>query len=103
MRTLTNIIETPLQAFLEDADERGRITSDELESFALEYDVDAEELAELRAELEAREIEIEGALGVEADGSRVPANLEAGEVRGTPDSLTLFMNAAGRHPLLTAA
>ena len=35
------------------------MTEEELETFAIEHDLDADELVEARAELEAREIEIE--------------------------------------------
>jgi RNA polymerase primary sigma factor len=102
---LTNIVETTLRAFLEEAEERGTTTEDELDAFALEHDLDAEQLAELRLELDARAIEIEEreetepAAGATA-GRRV---LDDYDAAGTTDSLTLFMNAAGRHPLLSAA
>jgi RNA polymerase primary sigma factor len=62
-------------------------------------ELEAEDLAELRAELEAKGIEIVP-LEDEPRASRVRA---AAEISGTTDSLTLFMNDAGRYPLLTAA
>jgi RNA polymerase primary sigma factor len=94
VRDLTNVVETPLSAFLEEAEERGTITEDELEALALEHDLDADELSEVRAELEARAIEIVDRPEWE------PTPVEAS---GSTDALTLFMNAAGRHRLLTAA
>ena len=75
------------------------MTEDELEAFAHEHDLDSDEVAWLRADLEARDVEIQErraeALAVEVEHSR--------EVSGSTDALTLFMNAAGRHKLLTAA
>jgi RNA polymerase primary sigma factor len=95
---LTNITETPITAFLEDAEERGAITEDELEAFATEHDLDADELRDLRAQIEAGEIEIEEP---EAKTDAVAARSETAS--GSTDSITLFMNEAGRHRLLTAA
>ncbi len=62
-------------------------------------ELEAEELAELRAELEEKGIEI---VLVE-DEAPAPRVRTAGDVSGTTDSLTLFMDDAGRYPLLTAA
>jgi RNA polymerase primary sigma factor len=95
VRNLTNIVETRLSAFFEEVEERGVVTEDELEAAAVEHDLDADELAEVRAELEALSVEI-----VERPEAAEPA---PAETSGSTDSLTLFMNAAGRHALLTAA
>jgi RNA polymerase primary sigma factor len=101
---LTNIVETTLRAFLEEAEERGTTTEDELEAVALEHDLDAEQLAELRLDLEARAVEIEAREETPAAGATTRRRaLDDFDAAGTTDSLTLFMNAAGRHPLLTAA
>ena len=94
MKNLTTMHETPRLTFLEEAEERGLITQDELEAFALEHDLDEDELSELRAELEAR------AVDVEQPAPRAEQRVEA---TGSTDSLTLFMNEVGRHALLTAA
>src|SRR5262245_2881098 len=59
VRNLSNLVENPISTFLEEIEERGLITESELEAFGLEHDLDADELAELRAELEAREVEID--------------------------------------------
>ena len=91
---MSTIVEEPLQAFLEDAENRGTIEESALDAFAAEHDLDDEELAELRAELEAREVDV-------AVPEREP--IEGVEVSGSADALTLFMNRAGRYPLLTAA
>src|SRR3989449_311306 len=64
------------------------------------HDLDDDELAALRSELESRGVEIVEA----ADDEAAPAlPAVAHDAPGTTDALTLFMNAAGRHPLLTAA
>ena len=99
------IIETPIRALLEEAEERGAISEDELEAFAVEHNLDADELAELRAELEAREIEIAQHPAADSDPEGVA---QAQPARREPafhstNSLTLLMNEAGRHRLLTAA
>jgi RNA polymerase primary sigma factor len=89
---LTTIIEEPIQAFLADAEERGSLEESALETFAAEHDLDEEELVALRAELEAREIDV-----------LAPVRAEAHQGSVSTDALTLFLNRAGRYPLLTAA
>jgi RNA polymerase primary sigma factor len=90
------MLEAPFHAFLEDAEERGQIDESALEAFALEHDLEEDDLGALRAELDARDIEI---VAPEAPEE----NWEASAPIGTTDALTLFMNRAGRYPLLTAA
>jgi RNA polymerase primary sigma factor len=90
---LTNILEVPVRAFVDDAEARGTIEESSLEAFAVEHDLDDDELAALRAELGEREVEI-----VAPETIR-PA--DAG--LSTTDALALFMQRAGRYPLLTAA
>jgi RNA polymerase primary sigma factor len=70
------------------------IEESSLEAFALEHDLDEEDIAELRQELGARDVEI-------AEPTP-PAPSEAVELP-TTDALALFMNRAGRYPLLTAS
>ncbi len=91
---MTVILEEPVQAFLGDAEERGTIEETALEAFAAEHDLDEEELAAVRAELEAREVDV---------AALVRESSESHELSGSTDALTLFMNRAGRYPLLTAA
>jgi RNA polymerase primary sigma factor len=91
---LTNVLEVPHRTFLEEAEERGTIEEASLDAFALEHDLEDEELAALRRELDERDVEI-----VE---SVAPAPARAAEL-ATTDGLALFMNRAGRYPLLTAA
>jgi RNA polymerase primary sigma factor len=82
---------------LDEAEERGQIDEAAIETFAVEHDLDEDELAALRAELDSLEVEILAPAPVEE------VVYEAGPTTGTADALTLFMNRAGRYPLLTAA
>jgi RNA polymerase primary sigma factor len=93
---LSTIVEEPLQAFLDNAEERGTIEESVLEAYAAEHDLDDEELAALRAELESREIDI-------APPVREPDRVPSHELPASADALSLFMHRAGRYPLLTAA
>jgi RNA polymerase primary sigma factor len=97
------MLEAPFQPFLEEAEERGEIEESALEAFALEHDLDEEDVGALRAELEARDVEIVTE-GGDDDKDVEPTHVwEADTAVGTTDALTLFMNRAGRYPLLTAA
>jgi RNA polymerase primary sigma factor len=89
------MLEEPIQAFLDEAEGQGAIDESALEAFAAEHDLEDEELAALRAELDAREIEIAPAPREETPEPDVQL--------APTDALTLFMNRAGRYPLLTAA
>jgi RNA polymerase primary sigma factor len=91
---LSTILEEPIQAFLDGAEERGTIEESALEAFAAEHDLDDVELSALRVELEAREVDV-AAPAREAPEGYAPS--------GSTDAMTLFMSRAGRYPLLTAA
>ena len=97
--TNTLIATRDLTVFIEDAEERGAVAEEALEALAFEHDLDEEELAAVRADLESREIEI---TTLRVLGSRALAASEATPLL-TTDSLTMFMNEIGRYPLLTAA
>src|SRR4029453_4834669 len=56
--SLSTIVEEPLQAFLDDAEERGTIEESALEAYAAEKDLDDDALAALRAELGFREVDV---------------------------------------------
>ena len=87
-----------------------------LEAAILEFDLEDEEIAELRADLESRGVEITTtAVGpddletqaseaeVEDENLAEPAlDLSPGSEPGVADSLALFMNELGRYELLTA-
>ena len=66
-----------------------------LEALAQEHDLDEEELAAIRADLESREVELLAPVA--------PARPEQQLVAGSTDALTLLMNRVGRYPLLSAA
>src|SRR5262249_42016758 len=101
---LTNLLEFDARDFLDHAEELGVLDEGALEAFGLEHDLDHDELAALRAELEVRGVEVPEVESAETDDDqRGPSARVTHEVSGTTDSLTLFMNAAGRYPLLTAA
>ena len=92
------MLELAVPAFLEEAEENASIEETALEAFALEHDLDEEELAEVRAELEAREVEIV------APAPPAPEQVVTHVTAPNPsDALSLFMHRAGRYPLLTAA
>ena len=90
------IFEEPIQTFLGDAEERGTIEESELQALAAEHDLDEDELAGVRTELEAREVDV-------ATPELEQEVAESDELSGTTDALTLFMTRAGRYPLLTAS
>jgi RNA polymerase primary sigma factor len=90
------MFETPVRAFLDEAEERGEpIEESSLTAFALEEDLEDEQVAELRRELEAREIEV-------VEPFEIDSTVDDAQI-STTDGLTLFMHRAGRYPLLTAA
>jgi len=94
--------EVPVQAVLEEAEERGMIEESVLEGLAHEHELEEDELAEIRAELEAREVEI--LPPVEPEPARTePEHAPAPAASGSTDALTLLMQNVGRYPLLTAA
>jgi len=98
-----------LVAYIDDAEERGHVTVAELEAIVLEHDLDE---AEFRTELEARDIavvdeteetESDDELRAAEQRAAARASVAAAEATGTTDALALFMHAAGRYELLTAA
>jgi RNA polymerase primary sigma factor len=92
------LIATPdLNVFIESAEERGLVAEEALETLAFEHDLDQEEIAAVRAELEGRGVEIRPELEPARPAAAEPHQL------ATTDSMTLFMNEIGRHALLTAA
>jgi RNA polymerase primary sigma factor len=84
---------TPVERLLEEAAERGFVEEKELEAFADEHELAEDELAALHTALEERDVVVRAETRAEA----APA------ASGTLDPLQLFMDAAGRHKLLTAA
>ena len=86
MKELTNTFD--LAAFLEEAEERGRLSSDELEAVVHDHELDE---AELREQLETAGVAIRDEEEVAPVAAASPA-----------DSLQLFLNEIGRYRLLTA-
>jgi RNA polymerase primary sigma factor len=81
-----------IATILDDAEERGVIDESALEALAAEHELDDEDLTVLRAELDARDVTVVAPVADEPEA-----------IPSSTDSLTLFMNAAGRYRLLTAA
>jgi RNA polymerase primary sigma factor len=101
-----------LTRFVEEAEEDGVVDLFALEAKALEFDLDDDELALLRGELESRGVDItEGE--ADDDASDVEREEEpdheerdarfAADLTGVTDSVTLFLHEIGKHDLLTAA
>ncbi|MDP8910609.1 MAG: sigma-70 family RNA polymerase sigma factor, partial [Actinomycetota bacterium] len=105
---LSTILQAPSHALLEEAEAHGQIDESALEAFAVEHDLEDDDLGALRAELEARDVEIVAAETSEpaeaADSAEAPRRTpDASSAVGTTDALGLLMSRAGRYPLLTAA
>ncbi len=98
--TTQELLETmQARTLVESAEERGYIEPTELEAFALELDLGADEVADLTQELEALGHEI-GAPREQPEEVEVAAEPVA---LATGDSLQLFLADVGRHKLLTAS
>ena len=101
------------RALVEGAQERGYLEPAELEAFAIELDLNDQEVEELTTELErigleigapASEAEKAAAADAEKAAEEEAARIEATqELSGAADSLQLFLADVGRHKLLTAA
>ena len=93
-----------LSVFVEAAEERGAVSEDELEAFAVEHDLGEEAIAELRRELDEHDVDIAGDAAPSEEKTAEPRPVATTPAElGTTDALTLFMNTAGRYKLLTAA
>src|SRR4051794_22520346 len=107
--TLTTTIDIPaIDAFLTDAQERGRVDAAELEALALELDLDEPALDDVRAALTDRAIAVDALDGEDADEADTAAAAEeaawtADTSQVLTDSLQLFLQDVGKHKLLTAA
>ena len=86
--------------FIHNAQERGSVRTTEIDALALEFELDEEALAALRAALEEADVEIEEVSAADTAEPEVDLTPSAG---GTTDSLQLFLNDMGRYPLLTAS
>ena len=85
--------------FLHEAGDRGVVAATELEALQLEHELDDDTLDEVRAALGSADVEIEEAVDAgDADG-----DLDLRPAGVVTDSLQLFLNQIGQHPLLNAA
>jgi RNA polymerase primary sigma factor len=105
---LTTTIDIPaIDAFLADAQERGRVDAAELEALALELDLDEPALDDVRAALSDRAIPVAASDEADDDTDAAAAAEEAAWAADTSqvltDSLQLFLQDVGKHKLLTAA
>ena len=85
---------SPAERLVEEAVERGFVDEKEIEALADEHELADDEVAALRAALEERDVIVRATVFTAEAG---PAS------SGTLDPLQLFMDAAGKHKLLTAA
>jgi len=89
------------RSLVEGAEERGFVETTELEAFALEHDLNEDEVEQLSRELEAIGLEIGQPAAPEARTPE-PLPVEAEALSGSADSLQLFLADVGKHKLLTA-
>ena len=92
--------EHDLTAFFEDAENDGTVEVAAIEELVAELELGDDGFAMVRAELEARGVEITAPATAEDD--ELELDLEP-EAAASVDSLTQFMNDIGKHALLTAA
>src|SRR5437763_1771285 len=112
---LHELLETDqAKALVEGAEERGYVEPTELEAFALELDLNDQDIEELTRELERIGLDVGApAAGAKAaasakkkdadDDDDAPAPAPVAAASGAADSLQLFLADVGRHKLLTAA
>jgi RNA polymerase primary sigma factor len=102
------------KALVESAEERGYVEPNELEAFALELDLNDQDVEELTRELERIGLDVGAPVaGARAaapakkkdadDDDDAPAPVPVAAASGAADSLQLFLADVGRHKLLTAA
>src|SRR5581483_729263 len=89
-----------LETFLDTMGDSGSIEAADFDALAVAADLDEDEVAALRRELEERNIEI-----LEADEADAPLAPTAADsaVLALGDTLGLFLERASRYPLLTAS
>jgi RNA polymerase primary sigma factor len=90
-----------VKPLLEAGEEAGCVNLSEFSQLIQELELDEEELEQVYAELEERHIPLTDDCGRQLDGDSTYVNGDLATM--TTDSLQLFLNEAGRYPLLTAA
>ena len=101
------------KALVEGAEERGYVEPSELEAFALELDLNDQDIEELTRELERIGLDVGAPVAgaktpapakkKDADEDDAPEPAPVAAASGAADSLQLFLADVGRHKLLTAA
>jgi len=90
-----------IRTLLEKGEEQGCLNLSQFSEFVQEHELDEEHLTHLYEELDARQIDLTddcARSATEADSTYVNGDLAV----ATTDALQLFLNEAGRWPLLTA-
>ena len=90
-----------LRAFMEHGDEHGCINLSAFNDVVQELDLDDDELTGLYEQIEERGIDLTDDCGLPDVDATKYENTQVAAM--TSDSLQLFLNEAGRYPLLTAA
>jgi RNA polymerase primary sigma factor len=92
------------KVLVEGAEERGYLEPAELEAFALEHDLNEDEVEELTREFERIGLEVrQPVVEAEKEVEKPEKAPEPHVLSGSADSLQLFLADVGRHKLLTAA
>ena len=89
---------SPVERLLEEAAERGFVEEKDIQALADEHELTEDDVTGLRAALEERDVVVR-----DETPEETTRPVAATPVTGTLDPLQLFMDAAGRHKLLTAA
>ncbi|MFL5912278.1 MAG: sigma-70 family RNA polymerase sigma factor [Gaiellaceae bacterium] len=92
-----------LRALLEHGEEQGCVNVSRLEELTVELELDDEEVASLYEQIERRGIELLDDCAVPETEEQEAHYANDDVAAMTTDSLQLFLNEAGRYPLLTAA
>jgi RNA polymerase primary sigma factor len=93
------MVDEPIRALVAQGEEQGCLNLSQFSEFVQEHELEDEEIARLHEELDAREIELTDDCGrTKEDSTYVNGDLAV----ATTDALQLFLNEAGRWPLLTA-
>jgi RNA polymerase primary sigma factor len=93
------------RVLVEGAEERGWIETADFEAFAIEHELNEQEIEDITRELERIGLEVGQPLAVEETekAEAAAAAQETHVLSGSADSLQLFLADVGRHKLLTAA
>ena len=95
---MSDITQEQIQALIAQGEEEGCVNLSRFNEFVAEHELDDDEIARLCEELDERSIEVADDCGRESEQSTyVNGDLAV----ATTDALQLFLNEAGRWPLLT--